>query len=152
VHAVNSAGIKLKDLEIGYLSILNPKIRNNIDKKLNVAFAEIDIDDMEKIDAMPLEYKEVSKYPGVTVDLSLLVDKEIRYETLSKYIDMYPCQYLDRYYLVDIFEDDKILQNKKSVTVRFEFVSMERTLESHEIQSMVDGLLAVLKSKNIELR
>jgi phenylalanyl-tRNA synthetase beta chain len=59
---------------------------------------------------------------------------------------------LDRYYLVDIFEDDKILQNKKSVTVRFEFVSMERTLESHEIQSMVDGLLAVLKSKNIELR
>ena len=152
VHPVNSAGILLGEQEIGYLSVLNPLIRNNIDKKLNVAFAEIDIEDMERIDVIPLEYKEVSKYPGVTVDLSLLVEKEMRYETLSKYIDMYPCRYLDEYYLVDIFEDEKLLPGKKSVTVRFEFVSMERTLESHEIQNMVDGLLAVLKNKNIELR
>jgi phenylalanyl-tRNA synthetase beta chain len=65
---------------------------------------------------------------------------------------MYPCCYLERYYLVDIFEDDKLLQSKKSVTIRFEFISMERTLESQEIQSMVDGLLGVLKSKNVELR
>ena len=152
VHPINSAGIQLEDQEIGYLSVLNPRIRNNIDKKLNVAYAEIDIDDMEKIDVLPLEYKEVSKYPGVTVDLSLLVDKEMPYETLTKYIDLYPCQYLDKYYLVDIFEDDKLLKDKKSVTIRFEFISMERTLESHEIQSMVDGLLGVLKDNNIELR
>ncbi|MDD4112181.1 MAG: phenylalanine--tRNA ligase subunit beta [Herbinix sp.] len=151
VHPINSAGIKLKDQEIGYLSALNPKIRNNIDKKLNVAFAEIDIDDMDTIDTAALEYKEVSKYPGVTVDLSLLVKKDVRYDTLSRYIDMYPCQYLDRYYLVDIFEDEK-LQDMKSVTVRFEFVSMDRTLESNEIQNMVDGLLTILKGKNIELR
>lgn len=152
VHPINSAGIHLQNNEIGYLSVLNPKIKNNIDKKLNVAFAEIDIDDMEQIASVPLEYKEVSKYPGVTIDLSLLVDKETRYEAISKYIDMYPCQYLDKYYLVDIFEDEKLLHSKKSVTIRFEFVSMERTLESHEIQNMVDGILALLKSKNIELR
>jgi len=152
VHPVNSAGIRLKDKEIGYISVLNPKIRNNIDKKLNVAFAEIDIDDMEKVSAVPLLFKEVSKYPGVTVDLSLLVDKSMRYETLARYIDEYPCEYLSKYYLIDVFEDEKLLPGKKSVTVRFEFVSMERTLESREIQDMVDGLLSSLKEKNIELR
>lgn len=152
VHPVNSAGILLEDQEIGYFSVLNPKIRNNIDKKLNVAFAEIDIDDMEKVNEIPLKYKEISKYPGVTVDLSLLVEKDISYEGLSKYIDMYPCQYLNKYYLVDIFEDEKLMPGKKSVTVRFEFISIERTLEGHEIQDMVDGLLALLNSKNIELR
>lgn len=152
VHPTNSASIQLNKQEIGYFSVLNPRIRNNIDKKLSVAFAEIDIEEMEKIDVVPLEYREVSKYPGVTVDLSLLVDKKTPYEQLSKYIDMYPCCYLERYYLVDIFEDDKLLQSKKSVTIRFEFISMERTLESQEIQSMVDGLLGVLKSKNVELR
>jgi phenylalanyl-tRNA synthetase beta chain len=152
VHPVNSAGILLDDHEIGYFSVLNPKVRNNIDKKLNVAFAEIDIDDMEKVNELPLKYKEISKYPGVTVDLSLLVEKNIPYEGLSKYIDMYPCQYLNKYYLVDIFEDEKLMPGKKSVTVRFEFISMERTLEGHEIQDMVDGLLALLNSKNIELR
>jgi phenylalanyl-tRNA synthetase beta chain len=76
----------------------------------------------------------------------------MRYEALAGYIDMYPCGYLNKYYLVDIFEDEKLLHGKKSVSIRFEFVSMERTLEGHEIQSMVDGLLAVLGSKNIELR
>ena len=152
VHPINSAGIKLKDEEIGYFSVLNPKVRDKIDKKLNVAFAEIDIDDMEKVEELPLEYKEVSKYPGVTVDLSLIVEKSISYKTLSSYIDMYPCQYLNRYYLVDIFEDEKQLPGKKSVTVRFEFVSMERTLESNEVQKMVDGLLSVLEGKGIELR
>jgi len=152
VHPVNSAGICLKDQEIGYISVLNPKIRNNIDKKLNVAFAEIDIDDMEKVSAVPLKFKEVSKYPGITVDLSLLVDKSMRYETLAKYIEEYPCEYLNKYYLIDVFEDEKLLPGKKSVTVRFEFVSMERTLEGHEIQNMVDRLLASLKEKQIELR
>ncbi|NLJ96132.1 MAG: phenylalanine--tRNA ligase subunit beta [Clostridiales bacterium] len=152
VHPVNSAGIKLDNQEVGYLSVLHPKVRDNIDKKLNVAFAEIDISDMEKVDELPLEYKEVSKYPGVTVDLSLLAYKSTRYESLSQYIDMYPCQYLKKYYLVDIFEDEKLLPGKKSVTIRFEFVSMERTLESNEVQKMVDGLLAVLNSKGIELR
>lgn len=152
VHPVNSAGILLNGQKIGYLSVLNPKIRNNIDKKLNIAFAEIDVDDMEKVNAVPLKFKEVSKYPGVTVDLSLLVDKSMRYETLTGYIDEYPCEYLSKYYLIDIFEDEKLLPGKKSVTIRFEFVSMERTLEGQEIQNMVDGLLASLKEKQIELR
>lgn len=152
VHPVNSAGICLKDQKIGYFSVLNPKIKNNIDKKLNVAFAEIDIDEMEKVEAVPLQYKEVSKYPGVTMDLSLLTDKAMRYEELSGYIKEYSCEYLDKYYLVDIFEDEKLLPGKKSVTVRFEFVSMERTLEGYEIQNMMDGLLAVLNNYGIGLR
>ena len=86
VHPTNSASIQLNKQEIGYFSVLNPRIRNNIDKKLSVAFAEIDIEEMEKIDVVPLEYREVSKYPGVTVDLSLLVDKKTHYEQLSKYL------------------------------------------------------------------
>ena len=152
VHPVNSAGICVNGKEIGYFSVLNPRIRNNMDKKLHVAFAEIDIDDLETIDMVPLQYKEVSRYPGVTVDLSLLVEKSMRYEELAGYIDLYPCQYLNKYYLVDIFEDENLLPGKKSVTVRFEFVSMDRTLEGDEIQTMVDELLAVLNTKNIELR
>lgn len=152
VHPVNSAGISLMSREIGYFSILNPKIRNNIDKKLNVAFAEIDLDNMEKVNAKDLQYTEVSKYPGVTVDLSLLADKSVLYGNIVDDIREYQCEFLRSYRLVDVFEDEKLLPGKKSMTVRFEFVSMERTLEGQEIQSMVDGLLAVLKEKGIVLR
>jgi phenylalanyl-tRNA synthetase beta chain len=132
--------------------VINPKIKNKIDKKLNVAFAEIDIENMEKVGAEPLHYLEVSKYPGVTIDLSLITDKALRYENIAAYISEYKCEYLQSFYPVDIFEDEKLLPGKKSVTVRFEFISRERTLEGQEIQTMTDGLLGLLSAKGIELR
>lgn len=152
VHPVNSAAIMLKEEEIGFFSVLNPRVKNKLDKKLNVAFAEIDIESLEKVAAEGLCYTEISKYPGITIDLSLLVDKTVRYENIVRYIKEYNSEYLKSYRLVDIFEDEKLLPGKKSVTIRFEFVSKERTLESQEIQRMVDELLGILAAKGAELR
>ena len=152
IHPVNCTSILLEGSEIGYFSVLNPRIRNNIDKKLNVVFAEIDLEQMEQTAAEPLNYKEVSKYPGVTVDLSLLADKTMRYEAIEEAIQGYPCEYLQGYHLIDIFEDEKLLPDKKSITIRFEFGSMDRTLEGQETNAMVEGLLQTLKEKGLELR
>jgi len=152
VHPVNSASILVKGEEIGYFSVINPKIKNKIDKKLNVAFAEIDIENLEKVAADVRRYNEISKYPGVTIDLSLLTDKATRFERIAAGVKEFNCEYLQNYYLVDIFEDEKLLPGKKSVTVRFEFGSRERTLEGQEIQTMVDSLLGVLATKGMELR
>lgn len=161
VHPVNCASIHLMGEEIGYFSLLNPKIKNKIDKKLNTAYAEIDLINMEKVAASNLNYTEVSKYPGVTVDLSLLTDKELRYEEIAEYVKVYKdtknkevpnSSYLQSFRLIDIFEDEKLLPGKKSVTVRFEFGSMERTLEGQEISTMVDELLVMFKEKDIEIR
>jgi phenylalanyl-tRNA synthetase beta chain len=152
VHPVNSASILLKGEEIGYFSVINPKIKNKIDKKLSVAFAEIDIETLEMVTAESLRYTEVSKYPGVTIDLSLLTDRALRYESIAAYVKEYKCEYLQGFRLVDIFEDEKLLPGKKSVTVRFEFGSKEKTLEGQEIQTMVDELLGILSEKGIEIR
>ena len=152
VHPVNSAAIHLREEEIGFFSVLNPRVKNRIDKKLNVAFAEIDIEALEKVAAESLRYTEVSKYPGVTIDLSLLADKAVRYERLEGYIRECQSEYLKSYRLVDIFEDEKLLPGKKSVTIRFEFISKDRTLEGQEIQAMVDDLLKIFAAGGIELR
>lgn len=152
VHPVNSAAILLKGKEIGYFSAINPRIKNRIDKKLNIAFAEIDIAAMEQIAPESLHYTEVSKYPGVSFDLSLLIEKSLRYENIVEYISGYQSDYLQSFRLVDIFEDEKLLPGKRSMTIRFEFGSMERTLEGQEIQAMVDELLKLLETKGIELR
>jgi len=152
VHPVNSASIQLKGKEIGYFSAINPKIKNKIDKKLNIAFAEIDLMDLEEIAAEELHYTEISKYPGVTIDLSLLTPKTLRYENIVEYVKEFKCEYLQNFYLVDIFEDAILLPDKKSVSVRFEFGSMDRTLEGQEIQTMVDRLLEIFAAKGIEIR
>ncbi len=152
IHPVNNAAILVKTQEVGYFAILDPRVKNKIDKKLNVAFAQIDLEDLAKVEAEGLRYTEVSKYPGVTYDLSLLAEKALRYEAIVGYIKEYKCDYLQGIRLVDIFEDDKLLADKKSVTIRLEFGSMERTLEGTEIQKMVDEILELLASKGLELR
>jgi phenylalanyl-tRNA synthetase beta chain len=152
IHPVNNAGILVKGQEVGYFSILDPRVKNKIDKKLNVAFAEIDLEDLAKVAAEGLRYSEVSKYPGVTYDLSLLAEKSLRYENIVSYIKEYKCDYLQGIRLVDIFEDEKLLAGRKSVTVRLEFGSMERTLEGTEIQNMVDEILGLLATKGLEIR
>lgn len=152
LHPVNNAAILLEGEEIGFFSVLNPKVRNKIDKKLNVAFAEIDIETLEKVTAADICYSEVSKYPGVSIDLSLLVDKTLRYEIVAGYIREYTSEYLQKFYPVDIFEDDKLLPGQKSITVRFEFSSMDRTLEGREIQAMVSEILVILTQNGIEIR
>jgi len=128
------------------------KVRNKIDKKLNIVFAEIDIETLEKVKAADICYSEVSKYPGVSIDLSLLVDKMIRYEIVADYIREYHSEYLQNFYLVDIFEDDKLLPGQKSITVRFEFSSMDRTLEGKEIQVIVSEILVILAQNGIKIR
>lgn len=152
VHPINNASIFVKGVEIGFFSVINPKIKNLIDKKLNVAFAEIDIEILDRIPAESSCFSEVSKYPGVTIDLSLLVKKTLRYESIVSYLNEYHCEYLQRYRLVDIFEDEKLLPGIRSMTIRFEFGSKEKTLEGQEIQIMVDELLKLLSSKGIEIR
>ncbi|WMJ88126.1 phenylalanine--tRNA ligase subunit beta [Anaerocolumna sp. MB42-C2] len=152
VHPVNLAVITINGTAVGYFSCIHPKVRDKIDKKLNIAFAEIDMDNFTAVEKGTIIYRELSKYPGIYIDYSFLVDKEMRYEEIQRDIAAFQCEYLKAYGVIDVYEDDTLLKGKKSMTVRFEFGSDERTLESKEINEMTDVLLTILKEKGIQLR
>ncbi|WOO38496.1 phenylalanine--tRNA ligase subunit beta [Anaerocolumna sp. AGMB13020] len=152
IHPVNAASIMMNEKNIGYFSCLHPKVKDRMDKKLNIAIAELDMVELTAIEKETIIYREISRYPGITIDLSLLTDKGIRYEELKTIISEFNCDYLKSYSLIDMFEDDTLLMGKKSVTIRFEFGSDERTLESKEISEITDRLLVLLGEKGIQLR
>ncbi len=152
IHPVNAANIMIRDKIIGYFSCLHPKVRDRIDKKLTIAIAEMDMAELIAIEKENIVYREISKYPGITIDLSLLTDKGTRYEELKAIITEFDCEYLKSYSLIDTYEDDMLLMGKKSVTVRFEFGSDVRTLESKEISEMTDRLLVLFGKNGIQLR
>ena len=152
VHPVNLASITMNGTAVGYFSCIHPKVRDKIDKKLNIAFVEIDMDDFNTVAKETIIYKEISKYPGIYIDYSFLIDKGIRYEEIQRNIAAFRCEYLKSYGVIDVYEDDTLLKGKKSMTIRFEFGSDERTLENKEINEMTDVLLTLLKEKGIQLR
>ena len=94
-------------------------------------------------------YKEVSKYQTVNFDLSLIVDKDVKYGDIEEIINNSNMEYLMDYSLVDIYENAEKLTGKKAVTVRFTIGSYTDTLNKEQIDSEREKVLTALKEKDM---
>jgi len=152
VSPVNSGIIKYNDVELGYISVLNLIINDEIDKKSNIVIVEMNLDNILKLNKEDRIYKPITKYQTTNVDLSFIVDKNEKYSTLENYIKQIDTKYLLEYSLVDIFEDEKILKDSKSVTIKFTLGAFDHTLTTEEISKDTNSIIDYFKEKNIELR
>ena len=87
-------------------------------------------------------FKEFSKYQAVEIDISVIVDKSEKYASIEKCIKNVNIEDLLKYELIDIFENQKILLNKKSITIRFTLLSNTHTLSSEEINDDLERLIS----------
>lgn len=88
-----------------------------------------------------ISYQEISKFPSVQRDLSIVVDKNISYIDVEKIIQKSKIQPLSNIRLFDVFENDKLGKNKKSFAINFTFLDKEKTLNDKETDSMMNTLI-----------
>src|SRR6185436_3891271 len=67
----------------------------------------------------PVRYSEISKFPAVKRDLSMLISKDISYSQLESIAYNAEKKLLRDIRLFDIYEGDKIEQGKKSFALTF---------------------------------
>jgi len=80
------------------------------------------------------KYKEVSKYPETSRDISFIIDKDINLNNYYEIVRDFAENLIEEVKLVDEFEDDKKFgKDKKSYTFRIVYRSPERTLTNDEI-------------------
>ena len=151
IHPYNSATVNTDKSQIGYLTVLHPAVKESLDKKLNIAIIELDIDLFATLEVNPIKFAEISRFPGVEIDLSFIVPKSLEFATLREYIDKFKCEYLNKYEFVDSYEDEA-LKEQKSITVRFYFGASDRTLAGEEVSVFKNDIINMLKISNINLR
>lgn len=79
-------------------------------------------------------YKEVSKYPESSRDISFIIDKNINLNNYYEIVRDFAENLIEEVKLVDEFEnDEKFGVDKKSYTFRIVYRSPERTLTNEEI-------------------
>ncbi len=149
MHPINSFNIVINDEVLGYISVVHPKIKDKINSKANIVVVELRIDTLGEIIKNNINYKEVTKYQTVNFDLSLTLDKNVKYEVIENIISSSNLEYLLEYNLVDIYENDEKLKDKKNVTVRFKVGSYDKTLTKDEIDSQRDILIQEFSKNNI---
>ena len=149
IHPVNSYEVKYGDECLGYISVLNPRIKDAINKKSNIVVAQINIDTLDKIKYLDIQYEEISKYQTVDFDLSIIVDKNVSYFEIEKVIKDANMQYLKSYSLIDVYENEEKLKDKKNITIRVNIGANDKTLTKDEIDMERNQLITNMKKYNM---
>jgi phenylalanyl-tRNA synthetase alpha chain len=87
------------------------------------------------------QYKEVSKYPEISRDVSFIIDKSINLNNYYEIVRDFAQNLIEEVKLLDSYEDDgKFGKDKKSYTFRIVYRSSERTLTSEEINEIQEQI------------
>lgn len=136
--------IEVDGVAVGYLGSLSGVAGALLELDLNMLLNEVDAE---------MEYAPLAKYPAVTRDLSLLIDQEIRVGNMMDFIQQVDMKLIENVDLVDWYEDEKLGDNKKSLTFRIVFRSDERTLTDAEVDRDMSAInKSVIEKFNAELR
>lgn len=100
------------------------------------------------------KYKEVSKYPETSRDISFIIDKSINLNNYYEIVRDFAENLIEEVKLVDEFENEaKFGAGKKSYTFRIVYRSPERTLTNEEINKIQDEIREeTVKQLNAVLR
>ncbi|MBX9779844.1 MAG: phenylalanine--tRNA ligase subunit beta [Chitinophagaceae bacterium] len=134
--------VKAGKQNLGFLQEVSIQKLRNFDIKQPVYQLDINFNTLVKaVESIRVTYKEVNKFPEVTRDLSLVVDRNITYQQLEKVVQQAKPAKLQSMRLFDVFESDKLGANKKSMAVSFTFADDTKTLTDKEIDSMMQKLI-----------
>lgn len=108
----------------------------------NVYFADIHWDNvMKAIRKNKVEFKEISKFPAVSRDLALLLDKQVAFEDIEKIALQTEKKLLKQVELFDVYEGKNLPDGKKSYAVNFILQDEQKTLNDKQIDAIMQKLI-----------
>ena len=108
---------------------------------------------MKAIRKNKVEYKEISKYPAVSRDLALLIDKQVEFAQVEQMARQAERKLLKRVELFDVYEGKNLPEGKKSYAVNFILQDEQKTMGDKQIDAIMQKIISTLKQKlGAELR
>lgn len=133
--------IKLDDVVVGYMGLLSVKTMNDAKiKRTNVAIFELDSNMFVPLESRTNKFKHIPVLPSVEKDLSLIVDENITWAEILKYIRSKASSIK----FIEEYRGNQIPEGKKSIMLRVTFDSGDTTLTSEEINAKLDAIIRTL--------
>ena len=121
--------------------------------KDEVYVMEIDLDKLLEKRVSGMKYKEISKFPTVQKDFSIIVDKKIECQELQKVIKSNGGKLLLNSKVFDLYEGKGIPEGKRSLAFTIKLGANDHTLTDEEIMAELTKITGALNKKyNAELR
>ena len=122
-----------KGLQIGTLGELHPSILRQFDIDQRVLFAELDIQELMRIEKRVVKFEPLAEFPSSARDWTVTLPEEITYEEILSAITACAPPILESVSLVTIFRHEKIGKDRKNVTLHFVFRDKSKTISQEEV-------------------
>lgn len=137
----NALTIRTHRNTIGIFGIISPKTRAQFDINSDVFFAEMNWDIlMKETEKGTVHFTEIPKFPAVSRDLALLIDKGVTFDAIRKIAFKSEKKLLKQVTLFDVYEGKNLPENKKSYAVNFLLQDEEKTLQEKQIDAIMQKI------------
>ena len=136
LHPGQSAMISVNNDIVGIIGKVHPEIT-----KEDVFVMEINLDKLLAKKTGKMKYKEISKYPTVKKDISILVDKSVTSNDIAVAIKKSAGSLLLNTEVFDVYTGKGIEEGKKSLAYSLTFGTNDRTLTDEEINKVLEKII-----------
>jgi len=115
--------------------------------------AELNLEAVLALPETAVNYRPLPKYPGISRDVSFVAERNVTFEAVRDEImadkpDL--CRSVD---FVDVYEGKGLADNERSITIRFEYRSDDRTLTEEDVDPIHQRLIdSVIQKLGMRLR
>lgn len=139
---------------VAELGLIKKSILAKFDIKSDVYFADFNWNVLLKqLRKGEVSFTEISKYPTVSRDLALLVDKSVEFAQIERVAFASEKKLLKRVELFDVYEGKNLEAGKKSYAVNFVIQDETKTMSDKQTEAVMKKIIANLqKQVGAELR
>lgn len=142
----HSAAITAKGKQIGILGLLRESILEAYSLKEKVWAAEIDLEALFEMQPQMFQYTPVSKFPSVVRDVTFIADQGVTYQEIKTTIDGLSLPNLEKCEFIDRFKGNAIPRGKVSLSLRFTFRDLHKTLQAATVDNLLKRIIKNLQN------
>ena len=153
LHPGRVAAIAFGGAEAGWLGELHPQVAAQWDLPGGAAF-ELDlaplVDCLER--GSSSRFEDVTSFPAVLQDLAVVVEENVPAEAVRAAVFAGGGELLEAARIFDLYRGDQVGEGRKSLAMRLEFRSPERTLTDEEVAGRSEAIKAEVEALGGSLR
>ena len=145
LHPGMSSLIKINNKIIGFMGSLQPTYLDRLGLSEDIYIFSIELNGLQK--NVSSSYKEFSKFPSSSRDLSFIVNKSIASSSIENVIKSAAGKFFKDIEIFDVYEGKGIEEEKKSIAISVSWQSTKQTLKDSDIDSAVERIVNSMKKE-----
>ncbi|WP_175639876.1 phenylalanine--tRNA ligase subunit beta [Metabacillus schmidteae] len=146
MHPGRTAELYLGEKLVGFVGQVHPTVQKELDLTETYVF-ELSLVDLLTTNVEETRYESIPRYPSITRDIALVVNKEVVAGEIEKVITEAGGKMLKEVAVFDLYEGDRLEEGKKSVAFSLRYFDPERTLTDEDVTKTHQKVLDAVEEK-----